>query len=279
MPQRKAVAVVSDIHCGSLYGLLPPDFVTSDDRLVSQNPGQAYLWKCWQDWSEQAAKSNPSAIIANGDMIDGMQQAQKGTELCLPMLSDQSAAAAECLRYLLKACGNPPLFIVAGTEYHSQPAAREEEIIAAELGAVRYRGVGTGRYIREVLDLDVDGVVINAAHHIGVSGGIYRGTSIDREALFSALAGREGRANRCDVLVRSHCHYFLHEELPHRHAVITPCWQLQTRFMRKRSVYRMLPDIGGIILWIDGEAKKDGSDPVTIQKELYSLPKPPVTRL
>src|SRR6266446_4517300 len=34
---------------GSVYGLLPPDFVGSDGSEKPQNEGQKYLWECWQD--------------------------------------------------------------------------------------------------------------------------------------------------------------------------------------------------------------------------------------
>jgi len=73
-------------------------------------------------------------------------------------------------------------------------------------------------------------------------------------------------------LIRSHVHNFQHAEHASKQGVITPCWQLQTSFMRKNSTYRMLPDVGGIFIEIDGEQKKKGRPPCRILKELYPLP-------
>jgi hypothetical protein len=274
------LAVFSDIHAGSIYGLLPPDFQTSDEKIVGMNPGQEYLWACWLDAAERASKLPISAVIFNGDAIDGKQQAQRGTELSLPLIADQSTAAEQIIRtFMSRLKGKPPLYLVAGTEYHDSRAAREIEVIGRSLGAVSYGGLGTGRYCREVLDLEVDGVVINFAHGISASGGLYRATAPDREGVWSALAGKEGRAPRADCVVRSHVHTFVHVEHATKHIVVTPCWQLQTRFMRKNSVYRMMPDIGLIFIWVHGEAKKKREDPIHIDKILYDLPSRKPTRI
>lgn len=275
----KAIVVVADTHVGSIYGLLPPGFVTSDDCPVNLNVGQKFLWECWQHFVAKVAAYNPAAVVANGDLIDGLQPAQRGTELCLTLLSDQTKAAQTILKDALKAWGSPKLYVVAGTAYHTSPAAREEEVIAETLNAQTYKGTGTGRYVRQALDLDVDGVQLNFAHAIGVTTGSYRATAIDKEALFATLAGREGKAAKCDGIVRSHVHSFTHLELPHKHALTTPCWQLQTEFCRKRGQYRMIPDVGGVVLWIDGAAKKSGEDGIRVEKIMYQLPTPTVTKL
>jgi|SRR5579884_584196 len=268
----KCLLVVSDLHCGSIYGLLPPGFTTSDGRVVSPNAGQAYLWSCWSSLAEHVGKLKIAGVIVNGDVVDGRQQAQRGTELCLPMIEDQAAAAEACLKFLRKHTGSAKWYFTQGTEYHDAKAGREVEVVARALNARPYVGAGTGRYCREVLDLEVDGVVSNFSHGISVSGGLYRATSPDREGVWSALAGKEGKVPKADAVVRSHAHYFVHVEHESKHILITPCWQLQTRFMRRNSAYRMLPSIGAVLLWIDGGAKRRGDDPVRVQKILYPLP-------
>lgn len=276
MPSRKgsskSLLIVSDLHCGSIYGLLPPDMITSDGRSVPPNPGQQYLWECWQVVCELAASRGVDAVIVNGDVVDGRQRAQRGSELCLPLVEDQARAAEQALLYLRKYLPAAKWYFVQGTEYHDATAGREVEVVARALGAVSYHGVGSGRYSREVLDLDVDGVIVNCAHHISVSSGLYRATAPDREALWSALAGKTGKMPRADLLVRSHAHYFVHVEHESKHIVITPCWQLQTRYMRRHSVYRMLPSIGAIVVYVEPEAKRIGYDPVRIEKVLFPLP-------
>ena len=276
----KCVLVVSDLHCGSVFGLLPPNFETSSGAHLAQNASQRYLWECWMDMVEWAARMPVVALIVNGDMIDGRQDKQHGSELALPLPGDQGQAAIQALTVLRKRLPlSHKLFILQGTEYHDGLAGKEADTVAQLLGATQYRGLGTGRYTREVLDLDIDGVAINFAHHVGTTMGMYRGTAIDKESLFATLAAREGKHIRCDALIRAHAHHFVHEELPHKHGVIGPCWQLQTRFMRKKSVYRMIPDIGWVALWVDPAAKKAGMDPIRVEKRIYSLPPATCTRL
>lgn len=84
---------------------------------------------------------------------------------------------------------------------------------------------------------------------------------------------------KVDILIRSHVHYFSMGEHASKQGVTTPCWQLQTRYMRKNSTTRMLPTIGGLFLEVDGAAKKRGEAPVKVIKELYSLPPMKVAEL
>jgi hypothetical protein len=260
--------------------MLPAGFMTSDDKPMAQNPGQEHLWKCWLHMVNRVSGLPIAAVVVNGDVIDGCQFRQGGVEFALPMRADQALAAEECLQVLRRGIrSKPKWYFVQGTEYHDARAGRETEAVAKALGAKGYSGPGTGRYSREVLNLEVDGVILNFAHGISVSGGLYRATAPDREGVWSALAGKEGKSPRADAVVRSHVHYFTHVEHPTKHIVITPAWQLQTRFMRKNSAYRMLPDIGIVLLWIDGKAKRRGEDGVRVQKELYPLPPVETTKL
>lgn len=276
---KKCIGVVSDLHIGHVVGLLPPEFTCSDGGSKLPNKAQAYLWECWLDFCAAARERNVSAIVLNGDIVDGRQQAQRGTELALPIVEDQAAAAEEVLAPLFDATGAADRFFVAGTEYHDQRAGREVEVVARRCGGRRYQGIGTGRYCREVLNLDVSGVVLNVAHAISCSTGLYRATAPDKEALFASLQGKDGKMPSADCLIRSHAHSFTHIEHESKHIVVTPCWQLQTRYMRKNSVYRMLPSIGGVFVHIDPDLKALGEDPVRIEKRVYKLPPVEVTKL
>ena len=275
--QPKRILPISDLHAGSIYGLLPPKFLASSGAEINQNAGQKYLWQCWSHMS--ATVGIIDALVINGDAIDGSQYRNEGTELCLPMLEDQSEAAFQSIRFLWEAIGKPKIYCVAGTEYHDSKAGREMEVVAERLGAEKYQGLGTGRYCREVLDLEVNGAILNFSHGTSIAGGLYRATPPDREAVWSALAGKSGKSPKADVVVRSHAHHYVHVEHPSKHAVITPCWQLQTRYMRKNSVYRMLPDIGYVLITVDATAKSQGDDPCAISKRIYPLPEPKITRL
>lgn len=279
MPKR--IAVVSDLQCGSIFGMLPPNFLTSEGIPKIQNAGQKYLWECWIDFCERAGRFDPDAIIANGDMNDGRQRKSEGVELSLNLIADQVNAAVRCLRVLKKRCPRAKWYFTRGTAYHVGHAGQDEEEVAKALNAEKYSSVGTGVYVREVLWLDIEGVIVEAAHHIGVSQGFYRLTQLDKEMQWSAMAAKDNTKGvpKADLLIRSHVHNFQHAEHASKQGLVTPCWQLQTSFMRKNSTYRMLPDIGGVFIEIDGSAKKKGKPPCRILKELYPLPAVQVTAL
>jgi hypothetical protein len=274
------ILVTSDTHVGSIYGLMPPDFISSDDREVALNLGQVHLWNCWSHLCKEVGGQKIDAVVHNGDSVDGLQQIQKGSELCLPIPGDQAEAAAMAMRSLLKAAGSPTFYAIQGTEYHDSKGGREAEAFAKALGAVSFGGPGTGKYSRDALDLEIDGVIVNFCHHIGgTGGGFTRASSADREGIYSALAGKDGKMPKSDCVVRSHQHYFVHVEHASKHIVISPCWQLPTRFSRKNSLYKNLPDIGALLITVDPAAKKRGDDPISIRKFLYPLPPVETTKL
>lgn len=275
----KKIAVVSDLQCGSAFGMLPPDFVSGAGAPVSQNSGQRYLWSCWDDYCGVVEEFKPDIILSNGDLIDGPQRKQEGSELCLNLLHDQERAAIQCLKVLKSAAPKAKWYFTQGTEYHVGRAALHEEHIAEIMGGQRYQSIpgSSGILVKEVLWLNVEGVIVEASHHIGVTQGFYRLTQLDKEMQWSAMAAKDDTKGvpKADLLIRSHVHNFQHAEHASKDGLITPCWQLQTRFMRKNSVYRMIPDIGGVMITIDGTLKKKGRNPCRIEKELYPLP--PVT--
>ena len=271
------ILVVSDLHCGSVFGMLPPGFETVAGHEVGQNPGQAYLWKCWSHLVEAVRGLPISAVVVNGDSLDGEQRKSRGDELCLIRKEDQRAAAQSCLAPLKKATFGAVWYFISGTPYHE--IGEQVEILAASLGGQRVKGPGPGKLTKRSMDLDVGGVVLNFSHGISVSSGFYRATAVDREGVWSALAGKEGKLPKADCVIRSHAHYFVRVEHYSKHILITPCWQLQTGYMAKNSAYRMLPDIGAVLIRADLSAKARGEDPIHVRKWLYDLPKFEVTRL
>ncbi len=259
------ILTLSDLHLGSIYGLLPPRFVRSDGSLAMLNSGQQWLWRQWQKVAKEAAVFRPDVLVVNGDVVDGCQRAQHGTELCLPVLEDQAAAAVEALQYMIGVTGVKRVYGVQGTEYHEGKAAHVAERVYDRIGAVRYAGAGSGRYSREVLELRHGRACINFAHHVGTG----RVATLDREALMALDAGADATA-----VVRSHVHRYMLVEDRHRKVLVTPCWQLQTRFMRKLSVYRMWPDVGAVLLIPDA-----GSGEVVVKRWLFRPPALPQVEL
>jgi len=277
------ILVVGDLHVGSIYGMLPPDFVSSDGAEKPQNDGQRYLWDCWQDMKTKAARFSIDSVVVNGDLIEGKQPKQRASELTLVAPNDQESAAVFLMRdlrnWIEKNTGRQvPFFFVQGTEYHEGRGAEELESIAARVQGANINSNFSGRYCKEVLDLDMGGTVLNFAHHVGGGSGFTRSGSLDAEALWCQITSSKGQAVSADLIVRSHLHFYMHVEHTNRHAFLCPCWQLQTRFARHRSAYKLMPDIGALIFHISSDAKKQGADPIAFTKLLYKLPAPRVNK-
>jgi hypothetical protein len=51
------VLFLSDLHVGSKYGTLPPEFPLDDGSTKSQNEGQVWLWRCWLDMKERLGRT------------------------------------------------------------------------------------------------------------------------------------------------------------------------------------------------------------------------------
>src|SRR5215469_6241546 len=121
---------VSDLHSGSSYGLLPPDFVTFDGVPKLLNSGQEYLWKCWLDFCNRAEAFDPDFVIVNGDDVEGLQRKQDGAELCLSNWKDQRDASIKTLKVLRSVTHRAKWYFTKGTPYHTGHFGEAEEDIA-----------------------------------------------------------------------------------------------------------------------------------------------------
>jgi hypothetical protein len=277
-PAHKRVVALSDTHFGHVAGLLPKGFIDSNGAEISQNVGQKYLWECWLNFCERVKKFKPDAVIVVGDVVEGIQRKEGGAGLTLRPMQDQKAAAIEGLKLITKAAGGCPIYFVQGTAYHVGLNGEAEEDIASMLDARKYFSVGPGRLVREVLWLNVDGVMIEAAH--GISGSVsYRATPVDREMQWAGSASASKGVPKADLVIRAHVHNFTAVEHATRQGFTLPCWQLQTTYARKNSVHRMHPDIGGVFIEVDPQAKRRGEIATRIIKQLYDLPPVPVNAL
>jgi len=269
----KKGVIVSDLHAGSFYGLLPPEFITFEGVPKLQNPGQIYLWQCWLDFVNRVETFNPDFVIANGDLVDGPQKKNLGAELSLASPKDQKDAAIATLKVLRSVSGRAKWYFTQGTPYHVSHFGEAEEDVAEAMGATPYASLGTGKLCREVLRLPIGDVLLEAAHDISFSS-TYKSTPLEKEtqAHWMALASHD--IPLPDLQIRSHVHHYRHLGHPTGAILTTPCWQLQTRYARKNSTVRLLPDIGGIFLTIHGKA--EGAPWYNVYPEKYKLPPMPI---
>jgi len=238
--------VVSDLHCGSIVALCPPDLVSVDEGTpLPQNEIQKWLWDHWQDfwrWVPGAIGTDGDVtLVLNGDLIEGNHH--RATQ-AWPNTDDHISAAIHVLRPITEMVTRT--LVVVGTEAHTRMA---EHGIARAIGATPYPD---GRYAADVLEVDVDGLRLIWAHHCSTtsrawltSGELGRLMSNARQAAANAGhpmpqfvgAAHRHRADYWTDFGRQHC-------------VIGPAWQTLTRYGYKVVTHER-PHIGGYIVTVD----------------------------
>lgn len=276
----KRGVVISDMHCGSVCGMLPSEYVTFEGIPKLQNAGQVYLWECWMHFLWKAEAFRPDFVIVNGDDVDGMQDKQRGAELCLSNWKDQRDACIKTLKPLRIATRKAAWYFTQGTPYHVGHFSEAEEDIAEAMDATPYYGPGGGKLCHDVLTLsEVDGgVTIEAAHHIAFAS-VYRATPLEKEAQATWHDVVNNDVQLPDLQIRSHVHNYTQLEQGKQLMVTTPCWQLQNRFPRKSSIHRNMPHIGGIFIEADYAATKRGEAACRVSRQIYKLPRAPINKL
>lgn len=261
----KKLLLISDTHGGSKFGIWPEPIWMETGPPGGQrirNSDQRYLLACWQTMLKEVPRKL-DAVIHLGDATDG--RARKNfLDDTFEKVPTRQAEGMELL--LDDVVRRAKLYYqIMGTEYHSGQFAEAEQTLAKNLHGVKS---DHGEYAWLSLNRMIEGIAINAGHHTGVPL-IYRETPLGREGLFSAVAPH--LRTKPSLVIRGHVHYFCHVEHSRVHIVTVPCWQTQTTYMKKKSEFRMVPDIGYVLVEIRPSAK---SDPVRVYKRLF--PHPPI---
>ncbi|HYF35617.1 MAG TPA: hypothetical protein VD994_10035 [Prosthecobacter sp.] len=266
MSKPRAALVLSDIHCGSTYGLLPPGFTTLEGNEVKQNGLQKWLWDCWLDatnlWLSQILGSDLFILIVNGDAMEGRHHKTK--EVISPDDGDDLEASIQVLEPLAKRAA--ATFVVEGTECHTHNL---ENVLGRRIGARKCEDTGHHSFRR--LDLTIAGTRIIAQHHIATSAR----TWTEATALGAFLANEQLEAvNNGEaiprVLLSAHRHRFGCYETANAVSIVTPPFQGLTRHGRK--VVPSARTRPGIVV-LDWRDRDDGELPEVLART-YRMPTP-----
>jgi hypothetical protein len=242
------LVAVSDLHSGSKSALCTPEIVYSDGP--GEDPGshrassaQLALYECWQTLTKDWAK--PDILLCCGDAIEGQARKDSGVGTWSTDLDDQVKCASDLLHEF-----NPgKVYLIDGTGYHVDAGGKSLERRLGDRLEDEFKvpvakiGDGGARSADEVF-LNVRGFTFHASHHISTGTGWYRTTPLARELIFALLT--ETQKHRVDIVLRGHVHYFCGVEFSRQRGYTLPCWQMQTRYMRKKSALGMMPDIGAV---------------------------------
>lgn len=267
---QKKILVLSDLHVGSSYGLLPPSFMDGAGNLHEQNEGQKYLWGRFQHMLGRVSPQPIDAIVINGDILDGAQWKSKGAPLTLHRLEDQREAAVKVLEEVKNALPNAEWHFVEGTPYHE---------VGEEVRQVAFLLTEEKHDVHRTLTLRVGNAVIRFHHEVGFSGGFIKSGNLERELVTGSLAEAMQGWAKADAEIRSHCHYFCYVGRSNKLALVTPCWQLQTDYITKGSPTKNIPDIGAVVLSVDDALIEYGICPVNFTEYLYRHPQPEIQEM
>ena len=206
----KTIVIEGDYHCGSVYGLTPPNYWTKGKKGHYRAQKEA--------WSERKRITRkwgpPDLLVLNGDLIDGTQAKSGGAELITTDRNIQIAMAVECA----KAWKAKKILMTFGTAYHVGNQAEDFEYNAKQLLTARIEGR---------LYFTVEGMTFDVRHKIGTSGIPHgRATPLLKELMWDLIKEAEGTGPHVDVIIRSHAHYHLWVETATKTMMILPALQL-----------------------------------------------------
>lgn len=258
MAKTTILAVVSDLHAGGTTALCPPQVSLDDGGHYTASKAQRWMWEQWGNfWDEveqrQKAARADLVFACNGDATDGNHHGT--TQILSGNPTAQAAVVNEVLSVPLSLKPKKLLF-TRGTDAHVGPSAAFEERIATGLykdGRPVVIDPETGNGSHWNVTLDVDGVMVNFAHHGKIGGRpSTKMTAVNSQALDIWTEHAMRGERHPDIAIRSHMHRHADSGRTYPTRLIqTPAWQLATSY-----VYRVAPntlaDIGGIIITVTG---------------------------
>jgi hypothetical protein len=245
-----SILIVNDLHVGSQFGLLSPAFIDSEDVPQPQNPAQEVMWGEWNRMVNSNVNNPPNMVVVLGDSMDGKQRKSDGSTLCVKP-ADQPEAAYEVLRVIQRAFPAASWEWVVGTGYHEL-----KENVEALVQKMNVERPNIHRHFK----LDVHGTIIEFNHEISSASGNALHREIDRAHVARSKHGIE----LPNLIVRGHYHVDREMRDGNVRAVVSPCWQLQTEFMCRKSTTAMIPDLGSLWITVDPARKARGLDPVQL---------------
>lgn len=232
----RTIGLLGDIHCGSHYGLWPIEDLPGG-RAGNKFKNLKYLHYCFtelvNDWPEL------DLLVLMGDLIDGKQRKSSCTGIFTANLGEQVDAAIKVVEPL--AAKAKSIIRVHGTPYHEDfdnalgKFDEHYDIILA----------------KQVFDIDIDGQILNIAHHPSGGTTLYTGTGADRESLWSSIAGAQGSVREPRWIARAHRHEMMIQETRHKTVCLCPCFELITPFAVKVNYWKFQPTIGGVLFHPD----------------------------
>ena len=265
-PKTSIVAVVSDTHCNSTAGLLPPEVRDSHGNVIQANPDQRWLWDQWLDLVKHLKKLKREhkarlIVVFNGDGPD-RNRYSGGYDLLVVSREDIVAWTVQALQ---------PLYDVAdvwvmnrGTPAHEGGSGELAEMVAHRLAAgddkvLRDKRTGSLSWFWPTLD--VDGVLM-AFGHRPISNSRREHTRSDgaKRTAFDLWAAYHRMGDQCpQIMVFSHVHHWAEANyLRETWVYYTPPWKLCDTYGHSIGMSAKREPVGAWVFTVrDGEWQAD----------------------
>lgn len=254
----KKLLVVSDLHIGSDFALMPPK-VTEGEGDVQITHGhskaQAVLWREWVKMCKDVGEVDD--MVINGDITDGPNVKENG----LGVWTSNANTAIRVACGLITMAKAKRYHIVYGSGYHVGSNPNADALVGEKLKDGKY-DVTHGYEL--ALEYKDEGRRYHFAHGIGVSQVFnYRTTAIARELMIAVL--NQKQLGKYHGVFRGHAHYFVSAEYPNSFGMVVPGWKLRDIYGTKRG-FGITPRCGYVLL----EVYKGGENKT---KYIFSPPR------
>ncbi len=241
------ILLISDLHVGSRYAVAPNNFHSHKNNRIQQ--------AIYKQWQQMAKQSKYDYVIINGDVVDGTQRFNEGSDTWTCDLDEQIEAAIQLLNEIVY----DKLLVTYGSPYHTKENLNCDQVFAKEASASVHNHELHFQPVRQ-------NDIFHISHAVGVSTASwqYRTTPLAKELVAALLNEKELFKYR--GIIRSHAHYYCKVNFSSSFALITPCWQTRTPYMIRKGL-SLIPKLGWITL--DNEL-----DVWRIQEHCFNMPRP-----
>lgn len=255
----KKLLVVSDLHCGSQFALMPPvweeQLEDTDMHITHQcSAAQMDLYREWKKMCQKVGKVDD--VVINGDLVDGPNKKSNGKGTWTNDLQTQALCAAHLI-LMIKA---KRYHVTFGSPYHTGDNLNADALVGRILKSAG-KEVKSG-YEVAITYKDEDSSY-HFAHGISVSQVFhYRSTPIAREMMSAIL--NEKQIGKYNGIIRSHCHYYCAVEYGHSFGLITPGWKMRDSYGVKKG-FGIIPRCGYVVLHVSKKRQRED-----IEKYIFS---------
>lgn len=231
MAESKRVLILSDLHCGNIFGLTPPEYQNHFREI------QQIGWKFYTDNIKKLGKID--LCILNGDLLDGPGKKDTRQHITTDM-REQVNIAIEALKIVPA----KKFVFIRGTCFHVTTDRENEDDIAKHFNSEIY----------DSKKINVNGCVIHCKHSVGKGSTVYGSvTPLQSTSALHMLTDISAENTPADIFVRSHIHEYNMVDREIFTAVTTPC--LQFKGMAYGRKYSSFYSYG--MVWFDIRGKKD----------------------